>query len=72
MVRAEENFRREPNGVVLAQLDPGTSLRVLGTEGNWTQVELEGWVWLQSLQVSEDPAFDLVVNEAGGENLRAV
>jgi hypothetical protein len=70
-VRAEENFRREPNGVVLGQLDPGTSLRVLGTEGNWTQVELEGWVWLQSLQVSEDPAFDLIVTEAGGENLRS-
>ena len=70
-MRAEENFRREPNGVVLGQLDPGTSLRVLGTEGNWTQVELEGWVWLQSLQGSEDPAFDLVVTEAGGENLRS-
>jgi hypothetical protein len=71
VVRAEENFRREPNGVVLGQLNPETSLRVLGTEGNWTQVELEGWVWLQSLQVSEDPAFDLVVTEAGGENLRS-
>ena len=71
MVRAEENFRREPNGVLLAELGPGTSLRVLSTDGNWTQVELEGWVWLRSLQSSEDPAFALVVTEAGGENLRA-
>ncbi len=71
VVRAEENFRREPNGVVLARLDPGTSLRVLGTEGNWTQVELEGWVWLRSLQASDDAAFDLVVSQDGGENLRS-
>ncbi len=71
VVRAEENFRREPNGVVLARLDPGTSLRVLGTEGNWTQVELEGWVWLRSVQASEDPGFDLVVSVEEGENLRA-
>ena len=54
VVRAEENFRRDPNGVVLARLDPGTSLRVLAEEGNWTQIELEGWVWLRSLQVSAD------------------
>jgi hypothetical protein len=71
VVGAEENFRREPNGVLLGELGPGTSLRVLGTDGNWTQVELEGWVWLRSLQSSEDPAFDLVVAEAGGENLRS-
>jgi hypothetical protein len=43
----------------------------LGTEGNWTEVEVEGWVWLRSLQASDDPAFDLVVSEAGGENLRS-
>lgn len=71
VVRAEENFRREPNGVVLARLAPGTSLRVLGSEGNWTQVEVEGWVWLRSLQVSDDPSFDLVVVEDEGENLRS-
>lgn len=71
VVRAEENFRREPNGVILARLLPGTSLRVIGSEGNWTQVEVEGWVWLRSLQVSEDASFDLVVTEVGGENLRS-
>ena len=70
-LRVEENFRREPNGVVLARLGEGASLRVLGTEGNWTQVEVEGWVWLRSLQRSDDPDFDLVVSELDGENLRA-
>jgi hypothetical protein len=70
-IRIEENFRREPNGVVLARLNPGTSLRVLSSDGNWTRVELEGWVWLRSLRVSDDASFDFVVSLGGGENLRA-
>ena len=70
-VRLPENFRKDPNGVVLARLTTGTALRSLGTQGNWTQVELEGWVWLQSLRSTTDEGFDLVVSESGGENLRA-
>lgn len=70
-VRAEENFRREPSGVILGRLVPGTTLPVLSRDGNWTQVRLEGSVWLASLRASDDPAFDLVVSEAGGENLRS-
>lgn len=69
-LRVEENFRREPNGVVLARIGEGASLRVLTTEGSWTQVEVEGWVWLRSLADSDDPAYDLVVIQEGGENLR--
>lgn len=69
-VRIQENFRREPNGVVLALLSPGSMVRTVAAEGNWTQIVLEGWVWLRSLQQSADPEFDLVVSEAGGENLR--
>jgi hypothetical protein len=71
VVRTQENFRREPNGIVLGRLDEGTTLRVLSTEGNWTEVELEGWVWLRSLQASDDPSFGLVVSVDGGENLRS-
>ena len=70
-VRVEENFRREPNGVLLARLAVGATLPVIGRDGNWTNVELQGWVWLESLETSEDPAFDLVVSLDGGENLRA-
>lgn len=70
-VLLEENFRREPNGVILGRLSPGSPLRVLATEGNWTQVELEGWVWLASLEASDQPGMDLVVSVQGGENLRA-
>jgi len=70
-VRLDENFRREPNGVVLARLNPGTPLQVVSTQGNWTEVVLEGWVWLQSLGASDEPEFDLVVAADGGENLRS-
>lgn len=70
-VRIEENFRREPNGLILAQVVPGTTLRVLDSRDGWTQVELEGWVWLPSLQVSSDPDLELVVAASGGENLRS-
>jgi hypothetical protein len=70
-VRVPENFRKDPNGVVLGRLSVGTPLRAVGTEGNWTQVELEGWVWLRSLRATSDEGFDLVVSVDGGENLRA-
>lgn len=70
-VRIEENFRREPNGLILARVSPGTGLRVLDSRDGWSQVELAGWVWLPSLQVSDDPDLGLVVTASGGENLRA-
>jgi hypothetical protein len=66
----EENFRREPNGVILGRVAPGASMRVVGSEGNWTQADLEGWVWLASLRAS-DTELDLVVSAAGGENIRS-
>lgn len=69
-VRVEENFRRAPNDVVLARLNPGAPLSIVRTDGDWLEVDLEGWVWLNSLQVSETE-LDLVVSEAEGENLRS-
>jgi hypothetical protein len=68
-VRIAENVRRAPNDVVLGQLQPGTALTVVGRDANWLQVDIEGWVWLSSLQVS-DSEFDLVVAASEGENLR--
>lgn len=70
-VRIEENFRREPADVILARLSPGTMLEVLARDGNWTRVEVEGWVWLASLEASADDAFDLAVSAVDGENLRS-
>jgi hypothetical protein len=65
----EENFRREPNGVILGRLATGASMQVVGRDGNWLQADLEGWVWLASLRTS-DTELDLVVSATGGENLR--
>jgi hypothetical protein len=69
-VRSDENFRREPNGGILGRLASGTPLRLVERSGNWVQADVEGWVWLASLQAS-DSEFDVVVSVAGGENLRA-
>jgi len=68
---SEDNFRREPNGVILGRLAPGAPLRVVGREGNWVQVDVEGWVWLASLQAASGD-LDLAIAVAGGENLRAL
>lgn len=35
-----------PDGDTLALALPGTELRVLGRQGNWARVRLEGWGWL--------------------------
>lgn len=69
-LRTDENFRREPNGVVLGRLASGAPLRVLERSGNWIQADVEGWVWLNSLQTSERE-LDLVIALEGGENLRS-
>lgn len=69
-MRSDENFRREPNGVVLGRLASGFPVRVVERSGNWLQADVEGWVWLNSLRLS-DSAFDLVVSAGGGENLRS-
>jgi hypothetical protein len=65
----DDNFRREPNGVVLGRLASGAPFQVLTRQENWLQVDVEGWVWLESLQASTTD-LDLVVTASGGENLR--
>lgn len=70
-VRVEENVRAEPNGAVLGRVAPGTGLSVEGRRDQWLEVDLEGWVWIQSLQITERGGLDLVVSAGEGENLRA-
>lgn len=65
-----ENLRIEPNGALIAALEPVTELRLLETRDTWVHAELEGWVWARSLQVVDRDGFDLVVSLEGGENLR--
>ena len=65
-----ENLRAAPNGDPIAVVEAGTPLEVVGSRESWLEVTLEGWVWMQSLQVTERGGFDLVVAAAEGENIR--
>lgn len=70
-VRVAENVRREPNGEVVARVEPGATMGVVGRRDRWLQVDLEGWMWDRSLQATSREGFTLMVSEPQGENLRA-
>lgn len=69
-VRVEENLRAEPNGVVIAVLEPGSTLDFVRRRGRWVEATFQGWVWTQSLLSRDRGSFDLTVGAAEGENLR--
>ncbi len=66
----EENLRQTPMGKRLATVNGGTDLQVVGSQGRWRQVVLEGWIWTPSVDDADRPGWDLVVVADGGENLR--
>lgn len=68
--RAAENVRREPNGDVVARVESGATMAVVGRRDRWLEVDVEGWIWERSLQATSREGFDLVVSEPQGENLR--
>lgn len=70
-VRTRENLRAEPNGQVIAVLEPGLVLEVMGRREGWLDTQLDGWVWIPSLQEVARADYDVVVSVADGENLRA-
>lgn len=70
LVAIEENLRAQPGGDIIARLTPGMRVSVAASEGNWSQVTIEGFVWSQSLQVRTSGNYDLIVAESEGENLR--
>ena len=67
----QENLRQEPMGKRLATVNRGTRLRVVGRDGRWRQVVLEGWIWTPSVASTDRGGHDLVVSADGGENLRS-
>lgn len=66
-----ENLRQEPMGKRLATVERGTRMRVVGRDGRWRQVVLEGWIWTPSVSATNRGGHDLVVSADGGENLRS-
>ena len=66
---AEASFRKTPNGTVLGTAASGSEFRSRRTEGTWTLVRLEGWVFSQSLARTDREGFDRMVSPRP-ENLR--
>lgn len=69
-VSTAENFRKEPNGAILAHMRAGAPLTIFSRRGSWREVEIGGWVWARSLETTDREGFDLVISREGGENLR--
>ena len=65
-----EWFYQTAAGRRLAQLAEGAALEQGVTQGAWTQVTLDGWIFATSVGPSKVPGFDLQVTRAPSENLR--
>jgi hypothetical protein len=65
------SFRKDPAGTVLATLQAGETVKTGKTQGDWTAVTLEGWVFTKSTSATSREGFDLAITPANGENLRA-
>lgn len=70
-IERQESFRAAPGGTALGELMAGAGVIVESRDGEWAEVTVEGFVWLQSMQVYEPGDLDLIISEPGGENLRA-
>jgi hypothetical protein len=70
-LRAEENLRADPQGLILGRLQSGATFPVVSLQGSWVQVEVAGWIWTASLQTTTRGGFDLMVSADPEENLRA-
>lgn len=70
-LRVEENLRSEPQGTILGRLRPGAAFSVISLQDQWVQVDVEGWMWTASLQITGRSDFPLSVAAAPSENLRA-
>jgi hypothetical protein len=64
-----ETFRKTADGRRLADLAVGTRVQLLGSEGVWARVQLDGWVPSASLSPTDREGHDRVVEPVGGENL---
>ncbi len=66
-----EWFYQSVAGRRLAQLEVGAAVQTGDVQGDWTSVTLDGWIIKTSLGPTTTPGFDVAVNKAPSENLRA-
>ena len=72
ILRDGEWFHQEANGRRLARLARGAVVGGGGeTQGDWTRVTIDGWIWGGSVSPTPRAGFDLAVTRAPEENLRA-
>lgn len=67
-----ENFRQQPgpDARLLGRVFEGTEVSGARSQGGWTEVVLEGFIWAASVGRTDRDEFDLVVTASDGENLR--
>ena len=66
-----EWFHQEPGGRRLARLARGAVVSVLGDQGDWLRVSIDGWIFGASVGSSPRAGFDLAVTRSPDENLRS-
>jgi len=66
-----EWFHQEPGGRRLARLARGAVVTVLGEQGDWLRVTIDGWIFGTSVGPSPRAGFDLAVTRTPDENLRS-
>lgn len=69
-VSVEENIRAQPQGPIIGRVLAGSTLQVRQVEGNWVEIDLQGWIWSRSVGATDRPGFDLAVWATPSENLR--
>ena len=70
-VSQSTSFRKDPAGTVLATVNAGVTVTPGKTQGDWTAVTLEGWVYSASTGAAARDGFDVSITPAKGENLRS-
>jgi len=64
-------FLRDPTGVQLGTIMEDATVTIDSTAGSWRRVTLEGWIFTASTRPDRREGFDLSVQVAPTENLRA-
>jgi hypothetical protein len=61
---------KEPDGIALVSLPAGTTVSTKRARGAWQEIEVDGWVFSQSIKPSRRDGYDLIVTKSEGENIR--
>jgi hypothetical protein len=66
-----EWFYQAAGGRRLAQLETGAVVVMGQTQGDWTAITLDGWIFKSSIGATQVSGFDVAVTKSPSENLRA-